>query len=371
MATGEYINIPSSISEGYLTEGQRTNLMLRSEEFDNASWVKTDTTVTANGAPGPTGVATAERIESGSVGTSSVMQTGLIIALNALHTFSIYVRPGNTTTCPFILLRYMNSAGTDGGSAWFNMTTGAVGTIANVGVGTSVQAEITREQNGYYRCSVSSVVDAVSVSGQVQIFAVTADNVTTRFNGAIYYLWGAQLEVEGEASSYFPTTSGSLVRSPDYLLYANAGNVNDAVATVYGEFKRNSANVIGDRRCFGLSGTTTNRFHMIMGQTATPGASLLFGTGAGVGGTTPVSTGFGKTLIKFAGTWDNAVFGSPTHKITGVAIGENTFSTPAVISTGIAVGGIVGNAIQHFGTARNIRIYKVLLTDAQLATITN
>ncbi len=368
--TGQFVNIPSTTLHGYLTEGQRTNLVRWTEDYSNAAWTLTDTTVTTNSVPSPNGRSTADRLLSGTAGTAVVVQGGIPIAVNTLHTASVYVRPGNPATCPWFLLRYMNNAGTDGGRAWFNMATGELGAVSVVGAGTSVQAEITTEKNGFYRCSVSAIVDGASVSGQVQMFAVTADNVTTRFNDAIYYLWGAQLEVEGEASSYFPTTSGSLVRSPDYLLYANTGNVNDAKATVYGEFKRNSTNVIGDRRCLGLSGTTNNRFQMLMGQTVTPGASLLFGTGAGVGGTTPISTGYGKNIIKFAGTWDNAVFGSPTHKITGAVIGENTFSTPAVISTGIAVGGIIGNAIQHFGTARNIRIYKVLLTDAQLAAIT-
>ena len=36
------------------------NLLLRSQEFDNESWAKTDTTVTTNGANAPDGTATAE-----------------------------------------------------------------------------------------------------------------------------------------------------------------------------------------------------------------------------------------------------------------------------------------------------------------------
>jgi hypothetical protein len=45
-----------------LLEPQRTNLVLRSEEFDNASWGKINATITANATASPSGVINADKI---------------------------------------------------------------------------------------------------------------------------------------------------------------------------------------------------------------------------------------------------------------------------------------------------------------------
>ena len=47
---------------GLLIEEQRTNLLLRSEEFDNASWAKTNATITVNATTAPDGTTTADLI---------------------------------------------------------------------------------------------------------------------------------------------------------------------------------------------------------------------------------------------------------------------------------------------------------------------
>src|SRR5690606_5381998 len=51
---------------GLLVEEQRTNLLLRSQEFDNASWSKVSSSVSANAAVAPDGTLTADKIIVGS-----------------------------------------------------------------------------------------------------------------------------------------------------------------------------------------------------------------------------------------------------------------------------------------------------------------
>ena len=50
------------VNEQGLVEIPRTNLVLRSEDFDNASWIKADSTVTANATTSPSGTMTADKL---------------------------------------------------------------------------------------------------------------------------------------------------------------------------------------------------------------------------------------------------------------------------------------------------------------------
>ena len=70
------------------------NLLLRSEEFDNASWLKLDTTITANAAIAPDGTLTADLITEGSALTAVTYQYLTLVAQKT-YTTSIYLRRGN------------------------------------------------------------------------------------------------------------------------------------------------------------------------------------------------------------------------------------------------------------------------------------
>ncbi len=367
--TGQFLNIPSGTAKGFHSEVIATNLLLESETFDTASWTKTDTTVTANFVPSPDGRITCDRMATGAAGTDSVVQGGRTIVANTPYTFSVYVRPGTPSTLQWIRLRYMNNAGSDGGQAWFDVVNGVVGTVNAVGTATTVQADISLSKNGFYRCSVTATVDLASTLGVVQIITANADNSSTRFNNAIYYLWGAQLEINHEMTSYIPTTTAGVTRQSDYLFYANTGNVIDAQGTIYHEIYRLSANVTGDRRSMGLSGNNINRLQGITQQTSIVGTHAIAGDGVSTITTVPNTLGLGLSLRKHAITWQNGVAGSLKSKVNATTLGTNA-GTPSVISTGVAVGGIMLNGLQTNGTVRNFKIYRVTVTDTQLAQLT-
>jgi hypothetical protein len=367
--TGKYFDIPSTTAKGFQSEVIATNLLLESETFDTASWTKTDTTVTANFTPAPNGQITADRMATTTLGTDSVVETGRTIVANTQYTFSVYVRPGTPSTLQWIRLRYLNNAGTDGGEGWFDVVNGVVGTTAVVGTGTAVRGEISESKNGFYRCSITATVDAASVSAQVQIITANADNTSTRFNNAIYYLWGAQLEINSEMTSYIPTTAAGVTRQSDYLFYANTGNVVDAGSTLYHEVYRQSTNVTGDRRSLGLSGNTINRLQAITNQTSITGAHAIAGDGVGTITTAPSTLNLALLLRKHAITWQNGIANSVKSKVNAELLGTAT-GTPSVISTGIAIGGIMLNGLQVNGTVRNVKIYNYTATDAQLIALT-
>jgi hypothetical protein len=71
-----------------LIEGERTNLALRSNHFGNATWSKTNVTVTDNIGVAPDGNTTADRLQG--TGTSSIDQT--ITTIADTYTASVWVK---------------------------------------------------------------------------------------------------------------------------------------------------------------------------------------------------------------------------------------------------------------------------------------
>ena len=75
---------------GYLAEGARTNICLHSEAFDNAVWVKSNVTVTANDAVAPDGATTADLLTATAANGTVIQDLGVIAS--AAQTGSLYLR---------------------------------------------------------------------------------------------------------------------------------------------------------------------------------------------------------------------------------------------------------------------------------------
>lgn len=88
-------------SLGLLVEEARTNLVLRSEEFDNASWngAPSIITVTANTQTAPNGTLTADTITTVS-GTPALFQPVACLA-STVYTWSFYVKLGTMAAADF------------------------------------------------------------------------------------------------------------------------------------------------------------------------------------------------------------------------------------------------------------------------------
>ena len=184
-----------------------TNLVLRSEEFDNASWPKTGTpTVTANSSVSPDGTTTAELFTRTTTGSTFIQQI-LVKAASALtYTFSVYAKQsvGN-----FIALR---TQGTYPARAdvVFNLGTGAIASAASVVAGfASASATITPLVNGWYRLTLTATTDAVTNFQAVVSVNSNGGQVdgTDSVSNSACFLWGAQLEQSTTVGEYIPTTS--------------------------------------------------------------------------------------------------------------------------------------------------------------------
>ena len=207
----------TGLSEGLLVEAQRTNLLLRSEEFENVVWTATNLTVTANSTTAPDGNTTADTLAAtvagGKVAQAVTITAGRGIALG------VYAK-ANASSWVILSL----SDGTNTVDCWFNLAAGTTGThtIGGSGGGFTLsfaQKWIEAQRNGWYLCALE-VTSSVSTTIAATIAPTAADS-TASATGNSLFAWGAQLEAESSLtnlSSYIPTTSATVTRSADNLI---------------------------------------------------------------------------------------------------------------------------------------------------------
>jgi hypothetical protein len=176
-----------------------TNLLLRSEEFDNAGWAKNNATVTANVAVSPNGTTTADKVAS----TLSAIDGNVLVVPTLLnstpYTGSVYAK---ADAWGWVAIEIRSTA-SNILRAWFNVSSGVVGTVQS-----GMTATIQAVGNGWYRCAATRTSGTTNTDTRFRIFPTNADNVFSTGDGTSgLFLWGAQLEQSSTVGEYIPTTS--------------------------------------------------------------------------------------------------------------------------------------------------------------------
>ncbi len=189
-----------------------TNLLLRSEEFDNASWTRTGVFAFGSGsitnaAISPNGTLTADLItEDTSVSSLHRLNRGSLTVAAVSNTVSIYAKRANGIRNIEINANALTNA-----RAVFDLGSGTVGEVS------SGTASIQSVGDGWYRCSVTGV----SAGGTSTLFihistgTTTASSTYTGDGTSGIYLWGAQLEQSSTVGEYIPTT-GTINSAPRF-----------------------------------------------------------------------------------------------------------------------------------------------------------
>jgi len=197
------------VCKGLLIEESRANLFQRSDDFANAYWTATNASVGSNAVTAPDGTLTGDKlIENTSVSVGhKIESTGITVTSGTNYSYSVYAKPAGRD---WVVLELQGSLG--GGYAWFNVSTGAIGTQT----GLSGASTITAVGNGWYRCSITDASTGVG-SHKCTIWTANADNSVNYTGDGVsgIYIWGAQLETGAFATSYIPTTTTSLTRNAD------------------------------------------------------------------------------------------------------------------------------------------------------------
>jgi hypothetical protein len=162
----------------------RYNLLTFSEQFDNASWTKTGTTVSANAAVAPDGTTTADKWQETAGGIGHVINQSISVVTGTQYTFSVYAKADENIYVGLFGLK--NSVG-----KFFNLSTGAVGN--NIG-SAPASASIEALGNGWYRCSITDT-ETATTNRSFEIYS-SKDGTNWDYSGTLddgIYIWGAQL----------------------------------------------------------------------------------------------------------------------------------------------------------------------------------
>jgi hypothetical protein len=186
-----------------------TNLILRSEEIDNASWVKSGlaaTPVLANNTTAPDGTVTADKIIEAAGGTFHLIRQDVAnIIANSRYTLSCFLKGSERT---FTRVQISNTGETSGSFIDINLTTGATGTLTNFGTGALSSVAVSSYPNGFWRVALTSKIDSASTSIRCQLLLASALG-TVNYAGdgtSGLFAWGAALE-SGFGTNYIKTIS--------------------------------------------------------------------------------------------------------------------------------------------------------------------
>ena len=275
-------------SLGLLVEEQRTNLLLRSEEFDNASWSNTGLVAYGSGSvanttatTAPNDTFTAEKIVETSGDTTHFTAQTLTIVNATVYTLSVYAKAAERSRVAL----YFGGAGGAAQGIIVNLSNGTF--AANI-VAAPTRYSIAPAGNGWYRISITATSAGTAANHSVYICDNSNAFSYTGNGTSGIYIWGAQLEAGAFPTSYIPTTTAAVTRSADVASITGANFSSwyrQDEGTVLIEYRDNGVGgnrspyfindgTLGNRIGLFLNGSTTINHRIIASGAATNPGSL-------------------------------------------------------------------------------------------------
>jgi hypothetical protein len=363
--TPRYDYDPATLAyRGLLMEDSRTNLMLRSQEFDNATWLAQGTKeIVANTHVAPDGMVTADTLSDTNAGAFNGMRQGFVVANDtASHTLSIYVKKTSGGTSPTFGINFAYSGGTG--------VTKLVRLNTDTGVemlGTAGSA--VYDAGSYWRLCITNTNNATgnttltaTIYPATNTHGLSTDSMAATGSAVI---WGAQLEAAAFATSYIPTAGTTVTRSGDDCTASLA--LNDAGGTLFAEFAfaaGTSADSPNARAIVYVDNGATNNRHQ------------LYNISGNLGGVTQVGVTEGTSSVVGAiatGVLTRAAYAYAANDFRSAVGGTlGSADTSGAVPTGLARCFVGMNASRVGANAhlRRIRYYSRRLSNSELQAIT-
>lgn len=330
------------VCKGLLIEESRTNLCLRSEEFESTTWAKssiivTAPVVTANQANSPSGVLSADRIVFPAVsgaGAYSLVTQFFSQSAGVVYNASIYLR------------------GLVGGEkVWWAWTPNGV---------TYVRKECVLTTS-WQRFDFTYT--SIAGNNFIQLGVDLRDLSQSTQSSQTIFAWGGQLEVGSFPTSYIPTTTASVVRSADVCSITGSnftGFYNQSEGTMFANAFTPAS---GDRTVLAADDNTANE----MIRLRTEGTNPFFKVTDGGSEVVAIDAGTvtANTAFKLIGAYKVNDFASSING--GSAVTDTTGTIPTVDRMRIGAGQ-GGNTM--CGCISAIRYFKKRLPDTKLQSLT-
>ena len=335
VSVGPVANVPrldylNSSCPRLLLEPQRTNVMLYSEQLNNAAWDNPNqVTITANAGVSPDGYANADRLLS--TGSSWFLAQQKELTNGTSYVLSVYVKSNTSGNQTFRLVANGNIT-----SSNFTATT------------------------SWQRFTLSFTGDTGLLS-----HGIVRD---TNNSSADLLVWGAQIEAGAYATSYIPTLGAAVTRGADAALKTSISSlIGQDEGTIFVEFEYNysdsttqvlfKANQTTDANSVGIEvqGTT------IKGLVNSGGGNIATITGT-------IATGTIKAALAYK-TNDMAFY------VNGTQVGVDTSGSIAFAGVVdiLTIGQFLLNGGTFFPASRPFNqalVFKTRLSNSDLAALT-
>lgn len=215
------------------TLSARVNLLTKTEEFNDAAWVKSGaspSTVTANTTLAPDGTTTADTITTSATPAGELVYQDATISSGASARFSQCFKRGNHD---WVRIAILDGVGvTNGAGAWFNIATGAVGADNITGTGVLTSKTITSLGDGWYRCTVVGSAPGTTTYRCLNASA-DADASFTRVSNGTRIVWGADIRVANDTALpvYQRVNTATDYDATGFPYYLQFDGSNDSMAT--------------------------------------------------------------------------------------------------------------------------------------------
>lgn len=344
---------------GILIEDQRTNLLTYSEQFDNAVWIKTASTITSNAGTAPDGTLTADLLQDTTATSQHYINQNINVTSGQTYTISFYAKNNGygkvTFTWPTGLSAFPSS------NVTFTFATGAA-TVVGAG-----SASMTDVGDGWYRCVATNTASA-TVTGSNMYFSLNGLVSYTGTGTGGAYFWGAQLEAGAFATSYIPTVASQVTRTADQAsivapMFAPWYNQTEGTFVVEAAIPPDRDDPAGNHYFSVSDGGTSNTIRAL----DINGTRAIISTG----GVTQLDSTVGAeptSAVKFALAFatNNAVF--CVNGVLGTA--DTSVTLPVVNALAIGARGDFSSTSYANGHIRRITYYPVRLLDTQLQALT-
>jgi hypothetical protein len=174
VVANDYFLVPFVSFSQCMLADNAPNMLTHSEQFDDSSWSKTNSTVTADAVTSPDGTGTGDALNENTTNGLHQIQQSVTVASTGLdYAFSVAVVPSNRSWVQVLL---SEGSGSTTAGCYFNSSTGAVGTgavganwarlrtfVKSLGNGWYVFTIVARKTNA--ATTISAVVQAASGNG--------------------------------------------------------------------------------------------------------------------------------------------------------------------------------------------------------------